>query len=368
MTYEATTYPPAGDPAWDPAAYPGGVFRRTSWGAILAGTAVAAALALLLSTVGMAIGFAAIDPATDAQPFAGLATGTAVWIVLTHVLALGAGGWTAGRLALIPRPMGAALHGATVWALATLLFAWATVIGSAAAIGTASATLGNAAQGAAMATRAVVPDTLPTPDLDRIASRLSVENLPPELQQTLRDRNVTPERLRATAQAAVANAISDAERQRATSILQAALAQSARDPGNIGATIEQAIDQLVGGPGAVLTQEDWQEAALVIESRLGLTPGESTEIANAIATGAEQAWDDLRQTADALQQQALVATEQAAETTAAIATWLTLAMLLGLAAATAAAWAARPGGPTGPATPVPAPAPSPAAARAARRM
>jgi hypothetical protein len=97
-----------------------GIVRRVSWGAILAGVVVALVLQLLLGVLGIGIGAAVLDPAA-ASPLEGFGIGAAVWLTLTTVIALFAGGWVAGHLSGAPRGTESILHGVVAWALALLL-------------------------------------------------------------------------------------------------------------------------------------------------------------------------------------------------------------------------------------------------------
>ena len=93
--------------------------RRVSWGAIFAGTVVAMALMVFFSVLGIALGASTIHP----MQTGGLGLGSAMYLIVTQILSLIAGGLTASRLAGVPRMTASVLHGAAVWALSTLLLA-----------------------------------------------------------------------------------------------------------------------------------------------------------------------------------------------------------------------------------------------------
>ncbi len=95
------------------------VTRRVSWGAIFAGSVVALSLQLMLNLLGLAIGLGVADPAAaDRQA---IAIGAGVWLLVTTIVSVFAGGWAAGRLAGIPRRVDGLLHGFVTWALATFV-------------------------------------------------------------------------------------------------------------------------------------------------------------------------------------------------------------------------------------------------------
>src|SRR5664279_88712 len=70
-----------------------------SWGAVVAGAFVAAALSLALLALGTGIGLSAVSPWTNAGASAARIGRTAiVWLVLMQLIASSVGGYLAGRL------------------------------------------------------------------------------------------------------------------------------------------------------------------------------------------------------------------------------------------------------------------------------
>jgi hypothetical protein len=98
-------------------------FQRVSWGAIFAGVVVAVATQILLAALGLAVGLASTDP-TQGDTARGFGIGAGVWWLLSGLLAMFFGGWTAGRLANVPRRVDGGLHGLVTWGLATLFGVW----------------------------------------------------------------------------------------------------------------------------------------------------------------------------------------------------------------------------------------------------
>jgi len=146
-----------------------------SWGAIVAGAVVAAALALLLIAFGAGLGLSAVSPWSDSGVSAStFKTGTGIYLVIVAVMSSAVGGYLAARLR--SKWVGAhthevffrdTAHGLITWAFATLLSATALssvtgylAVGAAAGMGVA----------ASQATRSVDPadifvDKLLRPDL-----------------------------------------------------------------------------------------------------------------------------------------------------------------------------------------------------------
>ncbi|RJP24249.1 MAG: hypothetical protein C4520_04405 [Candidatus Abyssobacteria bacterium SURF_5] len=136
---------------------PVGILSRISWGAIFAGAVVAVVVQLTLITLGLAIGFATIDPASEQNPFGGLGIGSAIWWIVSSIIALFAGGWVAGRLAGLQRIFDAALHGIITWGLVILLSAYFITSAVGAIIGGGFGMIGSVLSGSGQAVTALLP-------------------------------------------------------------------------------------------------------------------------------------------------------------------------------------------------------------------
>ncbi len=95
---------------------------RLSWGAVIAGVIIALMIQLALNLLGIAIGTTQLDPYDKTAPSAkALTSSAAVWIGLSVIVSLVAGGWLAARFAGIPDNTDGMLHGLMVWGLVTLV-------------------------------------------------------------------------------------------------------------------------------------------------------------------------------------------------------------------------------------------------------
>ena len=104
-----------------------------SWGAIFAGASIAIALMVLLTILGLAIGATVVEPDSGDSPSGkAFGIGAGIWWALSGILALLAGGWSAGRLAGLRREWEAPLHGLITWAVTTvaLVFLMGSAIGA----------------------------------------------------------------------------------------------------------------------------------------------------------------------------------------------------------------------------------------------
>jgi hypothetical protein len=80
-------------------AVPTAGLRRISWGAVLAGAAMAIAVHVSLSLLGLGIGLSTVDPAVGDTPQAtSFALGAGIWWVISNLIALVIGGYVAARL------------------------------------------------------------------------------------------------------------------------------------------------------------------------------------------------------------------------------------------------------------------------------
>ncbi len=135
-----------------------------SWPAIIAGAFVAAAVSLVLLTLGSGLGFAVVSPwpghGVSATTF--VAT-SAIWLIVTQWISSGFGGYVAGRLRT--RWVGThthevffrdTAHGLITWAVATVLVAAVLASSVLSAAGSRESALSGAA--------ATVQSTVPQPE------------------------------------------------------------------------------------------------------------------------------------------------------------------------------------------------------------
>ena len=302
---------------------------RTAFGAIIAGTLVALAVFALLTLLGIGIQFATIDPYSS-DPLGASPTIAPIYLFLSQLIALGAGGYVAGRLAGLLHTIGAALHGVTVWALTTILSIWlasAAVTGAFNAVSSALSTLGS---GAASAVQAVIPDDFSLPDLS--AGSLSFDDLPEGVRSTLRQNGITPDNFQAEAREALRDVISRSEQQQAAQAAQATAAEVVRQPGQAGQAIDDFVGQLFG-QGGVLGEEDRAQALDALQTRFGVSPQEAEAFVDQVQARAEEVQAEAEQAVTDARQAATEAAEQASEAASTAGFLAFFASLLGLIAA-----------------------------------
>jgi hypothetical protein len=97
---------------------------RVSWAAIFGGTLIMLVTLMLLSLLGIGIGIGSINPMEEAQPMKGLGTGTLIWWVISNIIAVFAGSFTAAKLTNVTFKLSGIIHGILTWSLYTLISFW----------------------------------------------------------------------------------------------------------------------------------------------------------------------------------------------------------------------------------------------------
>lgn len=226
---------------------------RLSWGALLGGIVVALGVWLLLTVLGLAIGLSAIDPSQPASArTAGLTTG--IWSLVVPLVALFVGGLVASRTAgIVDRPAGA-IHGAVLWALATILsillmgFVVRNIVGgAAAAVGSAASA---ASTGAPVVTQALGIDARDV--VAPLNERLRAEGKP----------TVRPEQLEAAVRDAAAAAVREGrfDKQLFVTALSENTALSPADVRELADRAQMQLEARTGGMAGV--KGDLQQTAL----------------------------------------------------------------------------------------------------------
>jgi hypothetical protein len=262
-------------------------FKRISWGAVFAGVVIALVVQLLLSLLGLAIGFGTINPTTEANPFAGLGTGALIWWVVSMLIALFVGGLAAGRLSGIIATFDRALHGFLtfgVYSLVTFYLITTTVGSIISGVGSmVGQTLSLAGQGVA----AVAPQVTQLIEQEMEERGINMETIRQEAEQILRETGkpeLQPENLERRA-----SEFGDTARTQA--------GEFAQDPQRTGDAPGNIIDRLFAEGEEVIEAADREAAVNVVMRRTGKSRAESEQIVdNWIATyhSAREDFDTLR--------------------------------------------------------------------------
>ncbi len=152
---------------------------RVSWGAIISGGLVAVTVGAMFNILGVAIGAGTIDPTIPGETPAASTFGIAgaIWLMLSNLLGLAAGGYVAARLSGTADDTDGVLHGLSVWAIAFLVSA--VLLGNVAA-GTARG-VGAMVQGVASTASSAAVEAMP----DGASLSMNPEALAERLQSSL---------------------------------------------------------------------------------------------------------------------------------------------------------------------------------------
>ena len=131
---------------------------RLSWGAIFAGVVIALAVQLVFGILGAGIGLTMVDPVEGTTPgAAGFGIGAGIYWLITTILALGAGGYAAARVAGVHDRFDALVHGLVVWGVTLILTVYLLTSAVGGIIGGAFRAVGAVAGAAATTVGAAAP-------------------------------------------------------------------------------------------------------------------------------------------------------------------------------------------------------------------
>ena len=131
---------------------------RLSWGAVFAGVVIAVAVQLVLGILGAGIGLSMVDPVEGTTPgAAGFGIGAGIYWLITTVVALGAGGYAAARVAGVHERFDALVHGLVVWGVTLILTLYLLTSAVGGIIGGAFRTVGAVASAAGSTVGAAAP-------------------------------------------------------------------------------------------------------------------------------------------------------------------------------------------------------------------
>lgn len=132
------------------------------WSAIFGGLASGMAIFILLSLLGLAAGFTAINPQA-ADPVGRVPLITGIWTGISMMIAALAGGYVAASISGLSRRNDGIFHGLVVWGVNTLLFFYLATTSVGALLGGAFNALSQGAQSVTGAVTSAVGETTEGP-------------------------------------------------------------------------------------------------------------------------------------------------------------------------------------------------------------
>lgn len=247
------------------------VQSQISWRSIFAGVISVLAISILLSLLGVALGFALLDPESATDIGNGSGTAVTIWTIISLLVSMAVGGFIAGKLA----GNDGLIHGFLVWALALLFGIWfgAMTINNAArltgsAISSVTSAAGSVATGigksginlASLGTQAF-EELVPLPELKNGDVKLSEA-----LQKTGIDE-LQPEYLKA-------------QGEWAKEQIKTAAKELVLDSNNSDQIIQNLSDTLKNRAQAVTNSIDKIEVSQALAKNTSLTPQEADQAVN----------------------------------------------------------------------------------------
>ncbi len=297
--------------------------HRASWGAIFAGIIIALVAQMLLSLLGMAIGFGLVDPTGEANPMDGFGIGAAIYFVVSSIVSLFAGGYVAGSLAEVQTTRDRTLHGLLTWAGATLLLflLLTTAVGN--LIGGTANLIGKGLSGVGSAVAAAAPAVVSAADDEIDGADFVLNALREEVRSLLRQTDtpaLQPDALEDTAENAV-------------DTTQTTARQAAMNPAASDEELDALFDRLEARGDEVLQAADRDALVNIVQARAGVTRAEAEQM----VAGYEETYREVRaeweQSKAEAEQTARGVADEAADNVAQAALWTFLMMLAGAIAA-----------------------------------
>ncbi|HXM27615.1 MAG TPA: TIGR04086 family membrane protein [Chthoniobacterales bacterium] len=328
---ENAVYSAPGDAAYVASHTAGVVTKRISWGAIIGGTIIALVTQITLSLLGIGIGASTIH-VQSGQTGSSLGSGSAVWLVLTILISLFAGGYVAGRLAGFPTKQEGMLHGLITFGLVTLLSLYFLTTALGAIIGGAGAALGSILNVAGQGIASAAPKVADAAQQKLGEQGIDLSNLQVQADELLRQTGkpqLQPENLQSQAK----NAVNQNTSQNTPANPTDQNAASASD----------LINKLFSQGKDTLAAVDRDAAINVIVARTGKSREEAGQIVDKWQATYQEAKNKLEQA----KEQAIQKSKEAADAAAKAATQAgllgALAMVLGAVVAAVGGMSAVPG-------------------------
>jgi hypothetical protein len=147
--------------------------RRSVWGALVAGAAVALACGVMLNLLGAAIGASMVDTLDRDTPSGTAFTVTAgIWMLLASLISYFLGGLVASRLSSATDPDVASMYGLAVWGIGILVSSFVVASSMLGVAGTAAQGAGQAASGVAQALGSAAAPAVNQLDPERLSREL----------------------------------------------------------------------------------------------------------------------------------------------------------------------------------------------------
>lgn len=284
--------------------------KRISWGAIIAGVILVLIIHVTLAVIGIAVGLSTVDPATERDPAAGLATGAMIWWIATALIALFIGGWATARLSPAWTRTNGMLHGLVMWAVVQLIFIYLLTSAIGGLIGGAFGII----QSSLSAAPKIIPRLTNVGTAGDDIQWQQIENDVKEVLRQTGKPQLSPEQL-------------EEEAQQAGQTAEEAAAQAAQDPQQAYETIMQTLDKLLRQAKGVVSEVDRQAAVNVLVERTDMSRQQARRTVDRWIGMYQEASQQIEQTAEQVKETAAETAEEAVDA-GTLAAWWSAGMLL----------------------------------------
>jgi len=243
---------------------------------VFGGTVLAVGLWILLQTLGMGLGLAAVQT-DDAGSLKGVGIGTGIWSVIAPLIALFIGAYVAGRLSASRDRKVGAIHGSVMWGLAIAIGLWA-MLGLVSSLASGAARVGGAAAsaGASIAGGAVKAGVSADGEGAMSALGIDTSDLVAPINRRLEQEGkpaITAQQLNATVRAVAQRGLREGKLDRAALVDELArnTALSRADAEDVANQIEAKYEQASTQVGSAVERagESAKHAALVAADKTG---------------------------------------------------------------------------------------------------
>jgi hypothetical protein len=227
---------------------------RIKWTAVWAGLVVGLTSQLVLTLLGLAIGAWSID-LKDAQPAGGIPLGAGLWTGLSLLTSAFIGGYVTARLSGDYIRSDGMYHGAVVWGVTWLVFAWLTTTAMSSLLGGVFSTFGSALQ-----TIGQGATTAATTALNKVDAKSNFSLSPDALRQ----------QIQSTLQSTGKRELQPAEINKSVDKV-ASQAQDGQSPGQVADSALEELQQK-------LTALDREAAVSVLVKKMGMSDAQAQQV------------------------------------------------------------------------------------------
>ncbi len=279
--------------------------KSVSWRAIFAGTLTVLSILLILNLIGFAIGVGAIEPTEETNPLNGIGTGALIWWVVSNLAALFAGGFVAARVGVSLTDIDGAIQGIMTWALYTFLSVWLLT----SAVGTIISGVGSAVGGVLSTTGEAAGDAF-APVIEKQVDELdvSLDDAKEQFYSLMRDADINPGEVESDVEDTVSQGLRD---------------------GDVEQAFTDARDRLT----QTFEEVDKDELVDILVERTDMSQNEAQDAVDSALAEYESLRQDFNELLADAEETAREQGEKAAQAATKAASYLSIALILGLFAA-----------------------------------